>query len=112
MQVLLDLSNNNGHLVFLTKDKPMMCPYPKKQVPQSWNTSNGISQKVLGQGGADLLKYADNSVGVYTAYVLAYWHTGILAYWRTGILAYWRTGILAYWRTDILMYWRTGVLVY
>ncbi len=37
-----------------------MCPYSKKLVPQSWNTSNGISQKVLSQGGADLLKYADN----------------------------------------------------
>jgi hypothetical protein len=43
--VLLDRSHNNGHLVFLTKDKPMMCPYSKRLVPQSWNTLNGISQK-------------------------------------------------------------------
>jgi hypothetical protein len=26
VRVLLDCSHNNGHLVFLTKDKPMMCP--------------------------------------------------------------------------------------
>ncbi len=42
--VLLDRGHNNGHLVFLTKDKPMMCPYSKRLVPQSWNTSNWISQ--------------------------------------------------------------------
>jgi hypothetical protein len=45
VRVLLDLSHNNGHLVFLTKDKPMMSPYSKRLVPQSWNTSNGISQR-------------------------------------------------------------------
>jgi hypothetical protein len=39
--VLIDRSHNNGHLVFLTKDKPMMCPYSKRLIPQSWNTSNG-----------------------------------------------------------------------
>jgi hypothetical protein len=44
VRVLLDLSHNNGHLVFLTKDKSMMCPYSKRLVPQSWNISNGISQ--------------------------------------------------------------------
>ena len=43
--VLLDRSHNNGHLVFLTKDKPMMCPYSNRLVPQSWNMSNGISQR-------------------------------------------------------------------
>jgi hypothetical protein len=44
-RVLLGRSHNNGHLVFLTKDKPMMCPYSKRLVPQSWNTLNGISQR-------------------------------------------------------------------
>jgi hypothetical protein len=44
VQVLLDRSHN-GHLVFFTKDKPMMLPYAKGLVPQSWNTSNGISQR-------------------------------------------------------------------
>jgi hypothetical protein len=43
--VLLYCCHNNGHLVFLTKDKPMMCPYSKRLIPQSWNTSNGISQR-------------------------------------------------------------------
>ncbi len=38
-------SYNNGHLVFLTKDKHMMCPYSNRLVPQLWNTLNGISQK-------------------------------------------------------------------
>jgi hypothetical protein len=58
--VLLDRSHKNGHLAFLTKDKPMMCPYSKRLVLQSWNTSNGISQNLLSQGGAELLKYADS----------------------------------------------------
>ena len=43
MPLLLDRSHN-GHLVFVTKDKHMMCPYSKRLVPQSWNTSNGIFQ--------------------------------------------------------------------
>jgi hypothetical protein len=43
VRVLLDRSHNNEHLVFLTKDKHMMCPYSKRLIPQSWNTSNGIS---------------------------------------------------------------------
>ncbi len=60
MRVLLDRSHNNGHLVFLTKYKPMMCPYLKRLVPQLWNTLNAIFPKVLSQGGAELLKYADN----------------------------------------------------
>ncbi len=51
MRVLLDRSHNNGHLVFLTKDKPMMCPYSKRLVPQSWNTLNGISQRLPRGGG-------------------------------------------------------------
>ena len=38
----------------------MMSPYSKGLVPQSWNTSNGISQKVLSQGIAELLKDVDN----------------------------------------------------
>ncbi len=41
--VLLDNSSDGG-LVFVNKDKPMLLPYLKRLVPQSWNTSNGISQ--------------------------------------------------------------------
>ncbi len=55
VRVLLDLSHNNGHLVFLTKDKPMMCPYSKRLVPQSWNTSNGISQRCSAKGELNFL---------------------------------------------------------
>jgi hypothetical protein len=42
--VLLD-HGHNRHLVFVTKDRPMLFPYSNRLVPQSWNTSNGISQK-------------------------------------------------------------------
>ena len=41
MRVLLD-SGSNGDLIFVNKDKPMLLPYFKRLVPQSWNTSNGI----------------------------------------------------------------------
>jgi hypothetical protein len=41
VQVLLD-SGSNGDLIFVNKDKPMLLPYSKRLVPQSWNTSNGI----------------------------------------------------------------------
>ena len=39
--VLLD-SGSDGDLIFVNKDKPMLLPYLKKLVPQSWNTLNGI----------------------------------------------------------------------
>jgi hypothetical protein len=45
VRVLLDLSHNKRHLVFLTKRQTMMCPYSKRLVQQSWNTSNGMSQR-------------------------------------------------------------------
>jgi hypothetical protein len=41
VQVLLD-SGPNGDLIFVNKDKPMLLPYSKRLVPQSWNTLNGI----------------------------------------------------------------------
>ncbi len=41
--VLLD-SGSDGNLIFVNKDKPMLLPYTKRLVPQSWNTSNGIFQ--------------------------------------------------------------------
>jgi hypothetical protein len=43
VRVLLD-SGSEGDLVFVNKDKPMLLPYSKRLVPQSWNTSNGIFQ--------------------------------------------------------------------
>jgi hypothetical protein len=33
-----------ANLVFVNKEKPMLLPYSKRLVPQSWNTSNGIFQ--------------------------------------------------------------------
>ena len=39
--VLLD-SGFNGGLIFVNKDKPMLLPYLKRLVPQSWNTLNGV----------------------------------------------------------------------
>jgi hypothetical protein len=41
VQVLLD-SGSKGDLIFVNKDKPILLPYLKRLVPQSWNTSNGI----------------------------------------------------------------------
>ncbi len=60
MRVLLDLSHNNGHLVFLTKDKTHDVSLLKKAGSTvveyfEWDIPKGLSQ-----GGADLLKYADN----------------------------------------------------
>jgi hypothetical protein len=43
VRVLLD-SGSNVDLIFLNKDKPMLLPYSKRLVPQSWNTSNGTFQ--------------------------------------------------------------------
>jgi hypothetical protein len=39
--VLLD-SGSNGDLIFVNIDNPMLLPYSKRLVPQSWNTLNGI----------------------------------------------------------------------
>jgi hypothetical protein len=41
--VLLD-SGSDGDLIFVSKDTPILLPYSKRLVPQSWNTSNGIFQ--------------------------------------------------------------------
>jgi hypothetical protein len=43
VRVLLD-SGSDSNLIFVNKDKPMLLPYLKRLVPQSWNTSNGIFQ--------------------------------------------------------------------
>jgi hypothetical protein len=43
VQVLLD-GGSNGNLIFVNRDKPMLLPYLKRLVPQSWNTMNGIFQ--------------------------------------------------------------------
>ncbi len=44
METVLDRGHNR-HLVFVTKDKPMLFPYLNRLVPQSWNNLNGIAQK-------------------------------------------------------------------
>ncbi len=44
VRVLLD-NGLDGDLVFVRKDKPMLLPYSKRLVPQSWNTLNGIFQR-------------------------------------------------------------------
>jgi hypothetical protein len=43
VRVLLDCGSDSN-LVFVNKDKPMLLPYSKRLVPQSWNTSNRIFQ--------------------------------------------------------------------
>ncbi len=47
--VLLD-SGSDGDLIFVNKDKPVLLPYSKRLVPQSWNTSNGIFQRGVKPG--------------------------------------------------------------
>ena len=59
MRVLLDCSHN-GHLVFLTKDKPMMFPYSEKAGSTVMEYFDWDLPKVLSQGGADFFKYADS----------------------------------------------------
>jgi hypothetical protein len=41
--VLLDSGSDND-LILVNKEKPMLLPYLKRLVPQSWNTLNGIFQ--------------------------------------------------------------------
>jgi hypothetical protein len=41
VRVLLD-SGSDGNIVFVSKDEPILLPFLKRLVPQSWNTSNGI----------------------------------------------------------------------
>jgi hypothetical protein len=43
VRVLLDIGSD-GNLVYVSKDKPILLPYSKRLVPQSWNTSNEIFQ--------------------------------------------------------------------
>jgi hypothetical protein len=43
VRVLL-VSGSDCNLMFVNKDKPMLLPYSKRLVPQSWNTLNGIFQ--------------------------------------------------------------------
>jgi len=43
VRVQLD-SGSDGDLVCVNKDNPMLLPYSKRLVPQSWNTLNGIFQ--------------------------------------------------------------------
>ncbi len=63
MRVLLDRSHINGHLVFLTKDKPMTS-HDVSLLKKAGSTVVEYLEwdlpKVLSQGGAELLKYADN----------------------------------------------------
>ncbi len=60
VQVLLDRSHNNRHLVFLTKDKAHDVSLLKKAGSTVVEYFEWDLQKVLSQGGAELLKYADN----------------------------------------------------
>ncbi len=58
--VLLDRSHTNRHLVFRIEEKTMMCPYSKKAGSTVVENFEWDLPKVLSQGGAELLKYADS----------------------------------------------------
>jgi hypothetical protein len=60
VRVLLDLSHNNGHLVFLTKDKNHDVSLLEKAGSTVVEYFEWDLPKVFSKGGADLLKYADN----------------------------------------------------
>ncbi len=55
MQILLDLSHNYGHLVFLTKDKTHDVSLLKKAGSTVMEFFEWDLPKVLSQGGAELL---------------------------------------------------------
>jgi hypothetical protein len=58
--VLLD-SGSDGDLIFVNKDKPMLLPYSKRLVLQSWNTSNGIFQmRRKARVELNFFKYSDS----------------------------------------------------
>jgi hypothetical protein len=58
--VLLD-SDSNSDLIFVDKDKPMLLPYSKRLVPQSWHTSNGILQmRHKARVELNLFEYSDS----------------------------------------------------
>jgi hypothetical protein len=60
VRVLLD-SGSDGDLIFVNKDKPMLLPYLKRLVPQSWNTLNGIFQtRRKAQVELNIFKYFDS----------------------------------------------------
>ncbi len=60
VRVLSDLSHNNGHLVFLTKEKTHDVSLLNKVGSTVMEYFKWDLPKVLSQGGAELLKYADN----------------------------------------------------
>jgi hypothetical protein len=44
VRILLDSGSSDSDFVFVRRDKPILLPYWKRLVPQSWNTSNGTFQ--------------------------------------------------------------------
>jgi hypothetical protein len=60
VRVLLE-SGSDGDLIFVNKDKPMLLPYSKRLVPQSWNTLNGILQtRRKAPVELNIFKYSDS----------------------------------------------------
>jgi hypothetical protein len=60
VRVLLD-RGSDGDLIFVSKDKPMLLPYSKRLVPQSWNTLNGIIKtRCKARVELNFFKYSDS----------------------------------------------------
>jgi hypothetical protein len=59
VRVLLD-QGHNRYIVFVTKAKPILFPNSKRLVPQSWNTSKGISQKHQAKGELNFFDCSDS----------------------------------------------------
>jgi hypothetical protein len=62
VQVLLD-SGSNSDLIFVSNNKPMLLPYSKRLVPQSWNTLIGIFQmRRKARVEPNFFKYSDSKM--------------------------------------------------
>ena len=80
VQVLLD-SGSDGDLIFVNKDKPMLFPYSKRLLPQTWNTSNGMFQtNHKARIDLNFFKYSDSKRFFAEPVVVKYSKNNMLQY--------------------------------
>jgi hypothetical protein len=80
MRVLLD-SGSDGNLVLVSKHTPILLPYSKRLVSQSWNTLNGIFQtKHKARVELNFFEYTDSKRYYLEPDVVEYNKVGKLQY--------------------------------